>query len=64
MSAAGHHLLPSIQRVVKEYALDEMLQQVQIVLTAFGPDASVTGAAALVVKAILSNPGSVGRCRR
>lgn len=64
MSAAGQHLLPSIQKVVKEHALDEMLQQVQIVLSAFGSDASVMGAAALVVKAILSNPSSVGCCRR
>jgi hypothetical protein len=61
MSTAGHHLLPSIERVVQEHALTEMLQQVQIVLSAFGPDASVMGAVALVVKAILSNPSSVER---
>lgn len=61
MSTAGHHLLPPIKRVVKERALAEMLRQVQIVLSAFGPDASVMGAVALVVKAILSNPSSVER---
>ncbi|MGD9098949.1 MAG: ROK family transcriptional regulator [Anaerolineae bacterium] len=61
MSTAGHHLLPSIERAVQEHALTEMLQQVQIVLSAFGPDASVMGAVALVVKAILSSPSSVER---
>ena len=61
MSTAGCHLLPPIKRVVKERALAEMLRQVQIVLSAFGPDASVMGAVALVVKAILSNPSSVER---
>ena len=61
MSTAGRHLLPPIKRVVKERALAEMLRQVQIVLSAFGPDASVMGAVALVVKAILSNPSSVER---
>jgi glucokinase-like ROK family protein len=61
MSTAGHHLLPPIKKVVKERALAEMLRQVQIVLSAFGPDASVMGAVALVVEAILADPSSVER---
>lgn len=61
MSTAGHHLLPSIKKVVKERALAEMLRQVQIVLSVFGPDASVMGAVALVVEAVLADPSSVER---
>jgi hypothetical protein len=41
--------------------MPEIFQQVQILLSAFGPDASVVGAAALVVEALLSNPSSVRR---
>jgi len=63
MSTAGSHLLPSIQQAVKEHALAEM-RPVEILLSAFGSDAGVMGAVALVVKAILSNPSSVDRCRR
>jgi glucokinase-like ROK family protein len=59
MSTAGPHLLPPIKRVVEERALAEMLRQVQILLSDFGPDASVMGAVALVIKAILSSPSSV-----
>jgi len=61
MSVAGAHLLPAIQKAVGERALAEMRRQVQIVPSAFGPDASVMGAVALVVKAILARPISVER---
>ncbi len=61
MSIAGEHLLPTIKEAVQERALAEMRRQVQVLLSAFGPDASVMGAVALVVKAILSHPSSVER---
>lgn len=56
LSMAGKYLLPPIEKAVKRTALPEIHTQVEIVLSAFGPDASVMGAAALVVEAILSNP--------
>ena len=61
LSLAGKYLLPAIQETVEKTALPEIFQQAQMLLSAFGPDASVMGAAALVVEAILSNPSSVGR---
>jgi len=44
---------------VHKTVLPEVQDQAQIVLSAFGPDASVMGAVALVVEAILSHPSSV-----
>jgi glucokinase-like ROK family protein len=64
LSAAGKYLLPAIKEAVEKTALPEIRQQVQILLSAFGPDASVMGAAALVIEAILSNPSSVDRLSR
>jgi hypothetical protein len=52
-------MLPAIEEAVQKTTLPEIREQVQILLSAFGPDASVMGAAALVVEAILSHPGSV-----
>lgn len=59
MSTAGRHLLPSIQQVIQERALAETCARAQVLLSAFGPDASVMGAVALVVKEMLSKPSSV-----
>jgi len=61
MSSAGQHLLPAINKVVEERALAEIRAQIRIVLSAFGPDASVKGAVALVVKATLYSPSSVAQ---
>ncbi len=61
LSAAGKYLLPAIKEAAGRTVLPEIYQQVQILLSAFGPDASVVGAAALVVEALLSNPTSVKR---
>jgi glucokinase-like ROK family protein len=61
LSAAGKYLLPAVEEAVEKTAMPEIRQQAQILLSVFGPDASVMGAAALVVKAILSNPSSVER---
>lgn len=64
LSLAGEYLLPSIQAAIEKTALPEIHQQTRVLLSAFGPDASVMGAVALVVKAILSNPSRVERLSR
>lgn len=61
MSTAGKHLLPAIEQAIKSRAMADARKQTQMVLSAFGPDAGVMGAVALVIKAILSNPSSVER---
>jgi glucokinase-like ROK family protein len=61
MSMAGKHLLPAIAQVVEERALAETRAGTQVVQSTFGPDASVMGAVALVVKSVLSHPSSVKR---
>lgn len=59
LSTAGTYLLPAIKESVQNTALPEIYQQVEILLSAFGPDASVMGAVALVVENILANPSGV-----
>jgi glucokinase-like ROK family protein len=61
LSIAGEFLLPPIQEAVRISAMPEIGQQVQIVLSAFGGDASLMGAVALVVEAILASPSRVER---
>ena len=59
-SVAGSYFLPAIEGAVHKTTLPEIGQQAQIVLSAFGPDASLIGAAARVVEAVLANPSGVG----
>jgi glucokinase-like ROK family protein len=59
LAAAGTYLLPTIEAMVEKTVLPEIRAQAQIVLSAFGTDASVIGAVALVVEAILDHPSSV-----
>ena len=61
LSIAGEYLLPAVREAAERTVMPEIFQQVQILLSAFGPDASVVGAAALVVEALLSNPSNVKR---
>jgi glucokinase-like ROK family protein len=61
MNVAGDYLLPAIKEVVAKRTLTEAQPQTQIVLSTFGPAASVIGAAALVVNAILASPSRVER---
>jgi glucokinase-like ROK family protein len=61
LSMAGTYLVPPINEAVEKAVLPEIREHVEILLSAFGADASVMGAAALVSEAILSNPSSVER---
>lgn len=59
LSQAGEFLLPAINAQVEKHALSQVRNQAQVTLSAFGPDAIVLGAVALVVEAILVRPNSV-----
>jgi glucokinase-like ROK family protein len=61
LSIAGDYLLPGIKETVSHHALPEIDQQVEVLLSSFGPDASLIGAIAIVVDDVLSNPMSVER---
>ncbi|MBL8098854.1 MAG: ROK family transcriptional regulator [Anaerolineales bacterium] len=49
LSIAGEYLLPNIIEAVKRHSMPEISQQAEIVLSKFGPDASLIGAIAIVV---------------
>jgi len=57
--SAGKFLLPTIERKVAENATPTIPESAPIRLSAFGADASVIGATALVMDAILLNPTRV-----
>jgi glucokinase-like ROK family protein len=59
ISVAGDYLLPSIRQSVNKRAMQEIVVQTEINNSAFGPDASLIGAAAVVVDDILTNPTHV-----
>jgi glucokinase-like ROK family protein len=61
LSIAGKYLLPPVWEAIEQTTLPEMREQVQILLSAFGADASVMGAVALVVESILAYPSHVAR---
>jgi glucokinase-like ROK family protein len=56
LSVAGEYLLPAIKKTVTRHALPESIQQTSVVLSPFGPDASLIGAIAIVADDILSLP--------
>jgi glucokinase-like ROK family protein len=56
ISVAGDYLMPSILSSVDKQAMHEIVVQTEIKLSAFGADASLIGAAAVVVNDILTNP--------
>ncbi len=56
ISIAGDYLLPSIRQSVIKHAMHEIVLQTEVNLSAFGPNASLIGAAAVVVDDILTNP--------
>jgi len=55
VSMAGEHLMPFVLESVRRHSLQEMAAQTEIQFSAFGADASVIGAAAVVVDDILTN---------
>ncbi len=59
VSIAGEFLMPSIGESVSRHAMQEILVQTEISLSAFGPDASLVGAAAVVVDDVLTHPSHV-----
>lgn len=61
ISIGGEHMLSAIQSAVAEHTFPESRRDLEIAISAFGTDASVMGAVALVVKSILSNPTRVAR---
>lgn len=61
VSTAGTYMMPTIMAGVKQYAMAEIAAQTEISLSAFGGDASLIGAAAVVVDDILANPTQVGK---
>ena len=61
LSIAGEYLLPAIKETVTRHSLPEIIQQAEVVLSPFGPDASLIGAIAIVVDDVLSHPVSFER---
>ena len=61
LSMAGEYLLPAIKETVALHALPEINKQVEILLSPFGPDASLIGAIAIVVDDLLAHPAKVER---
>jgi len=59
ITIAGDHLLPSIRKSVEKHGMQEIVMQTVIKISAFGPDASLIGAAAVVIDDILTNPTHV-----
>jgi hypothetical protein len=57
----GAHLLPAIITSMNEQAMAEIAAQTEVGISAFGVDASLIGAAAVVVDDILSNPTQVAK---
>ena len=56
LSVAGEYLLPSIKETMTRHSMPEIDQQVEVLLSLFGPDASLIGAIAIVADNILSLP--------
>jgi glucokinase len=59
ISIAGEYLLPSIRQSVDARSMSASVLQTELNLSAFGPDASLIGAAAIVIDDILSYPTHV-----
>jgi glucokinase-like ROK family protein len=59
VSLVGAYLMPTIREGVSRYAMSEIAAQTEIGLSAFGADASLIGAAAVVVDDILNYPTRV-----
>ncbi len=61
LSIAGEYLLPAIREVIPHHTLPEIDQQAEVIMSSFGPNASLIGAIAIVVDDVLSHPTQVER---
>jgi predicted NBD/HSP70 family sugar kinase len=61
LSTAGDYLIPAIDDAIRGSTLSEIREQAEILLSAFGADASLIGAVALVVDDILAHPSNAER---
>lgn len=61
LSMAGEYLLPVIKETISRHALPEIGQRAEVLLSPFGPDASLIGAIAIVVDDVLSHPVVIER---
>ncbi len=59
LSIAGEYLLPAIKETMTRHSLPEIDQQAEVLLSPFGPDASLIGAIAIVADDILSFPSRI-----
>lgn len=59
LSIAGEYLLPPIKVTMTRHSMPEIDQQVEVLLSPFGPDASLIGAIAIVADNILSLPSRI-----
>ncbi len=59
ISIVGDYLLPSIRQSVNKRAMSEIVLQTEVNLSTFGVDASLIGAAAVVLDDILNHPNHV-----
>ena len=59
LSIVGEYMLPAIRAAVHQSGLNMPRPEVLVGLSAFGSDASVMGAVALVVEEILSDPTQI-----
>jgi len=62
LSVIGDYLLPAIEETIAHHSfLPEINQQAEVQLSAFGSDASLIGAIAIVVDDVLSKPMNIER---
>lgn len=61
LSTIGKYLLPSLRKTVTQFSLPEIGQQVDVVASEFGLDASLIGAIAIVVEDVLDHPALLER---
>ncbi len=59
LSIAGDYLLPTIKDTIARHSLTEIDQQAEVLISPFGPDASLIGAIAIVADDVLSFPSQL-----
>ncbi len=59
LSIAGDYLLPAIKEVITQRSMPEFDQQTEVLLSSFGPDASLIGAIAIVADDVLAKPTNI-----